>query len=221
MSNHLKTSQQGFTLLEVMIVITIIATLVGMVNLSSSSDPFEDQLKEFSSDFLIQFEVFQQESVFQNVDLGLGLESDQYTLLKYTDRTDPFVIQEIKAQLDSLEEKVTNGEMTKKEADEYRQKIASLPDNSFIFPYEGNIKSEYEIPEYIEFEVLIEDKKVPLDEFFDSESGLKPVIVISSSDEYSPFKLRILHKEANYLQSEIVGDGLNPLLYEISKEEAF
>lgn len=221
MSNYSRGIQQGFTLLEVMIVITIIATLVGMVNLSSSSDPFEDQLKEFSSDFLIQFEAFQQESIFQNVDLGVGLESETFALLKYTDRTDPFVVQDIQVQLSSLEEKVSSGEMTKKEADEYQQKIARLPENPFAFPYDGNIKSEFEIPEYIEIEVHIEDKKVPLDEFFDSETGLKPAIVISSSDEYSPFKLRIIHKEANYLQADIVGDGLNPLMYEISKEEEF
>lgn len=200
-------AQRGFSLLEVMVVITIIAVLVGMTTFSTTSDPIKEQVEEFARDFSVQFSVFQQEALYNNLDLGLGFLSEEYKLLQYTDLLNASVIS-------SYQQKVANEEIESEE-------LEKLRDNLWSVDYQGNLEIEYQLPEYIYLEIIVEDKVVLLEDFFDSESGLKPAIVISAAEEYTPFKINIRHKESDHFFIELTGDGLNSLLIKNNQLEAF
>jgi general secretion pathway protein H len=74
-------SQQGFTLLEVMVVIIIIATIFSMTNLSvfqSADRRLEEEARRFAA--LVQ--LLNEESIIKNIDYAVGLSKREYAFFQ-------------------------------------------------------------------------------------------------------------------------------------------
>jgi general secretion pathway protein H len=73
-----KQNGQGFTLIEVMIVVVIIAILMGAVAMSIPRD-INDQIKEHANRFQALLSLFQDEAILQSRELALGFSESGYT----------------------------------------------------------------------------------------------------------------------------------------------
>lgn len=86
--------QRGFTLIEILITVFVIALFVGMVGLSFQSDPRYKELEREGKRLKFYLEMASDEAIFQNVDLGFYLTKHEihpyeWALLKKADPEDP------------------------------------------------------------------------------------------------------------------------------------
>ena len=75
--------QQGFTLIEVMLVIVLIGVMVSAVQFSFSGNKPEQLLEQNSARFAGIFDVAAEYGLLNNVELGLFIEENSYQFLGY------------------------------------------------------------------------------------------------------------------------------------------
>ena len=76
-------SQQGFTLIEVMLVIVLIGVMVSAIQFSFSGNKPEQLLEQNSARFAGIFDVAAEYGLLNNVELGLFIEENSYQFLGY------------------------------------------------------------------------------------------------------------------------------------------
>ena len=82
--NHRKSkTKNGFTLIEVMLVIALLGVMVTLVQFTFSGNRPEDILKEQSLKFAGIFNIAAEYSMLNNLELGLVVEKEQYQFLAY------------------------------------------------------------------------------------------------------------------------------------------
>ena len=74
MKTPLLRKQQGFTLLEIMVVLTIIGLMLGMATLSTGGNEQKHEAQQQGLRFMAQLDAYRNEAVFQNLDLGLAMD---------------------------------------------------------------------------------------------------------------------------------------------------
>lgn len=174
----------GFTLLEIMVVLTIISLMLGMATLSGGGNEQKQEAQQQALRFIAQLNAYRDEAVFQNIDLGLAMDGQSTQLLKYVDINNP-----------SHTVGKTKDEMSK------------LADNPWD-AYEGSLKGESELPEQLFMELMLEDKSIDFSDLIDDES-VKPALLFLSSDEYTPFKVTLRHQHDESFSLFIEGDGFS------------
>ena len=187
--------QQGFTLLEVLVVLAIIGGLMSMATFTASSNPAEDETKQFARQLTLLLEAYREDAVFQNVDLGVAMDIQELLLLSYLDLNS----QQVKA-MDPKEQ-------------------ARVAKNPWQAHGEGSLKKSLEAPENIEISLLVEEEKVDFSELLDDKTGPKPALLFLSSDEYTPFSLELSHQSDNNFVVRLKGDGFSPLIMEVERYE--
>lgn len=177
-------AQSGFTLLEVMVVLTIIGLMLGMATLSSGGNELKQQAQQQALRMVTQLDAYRNEAVFQNIDLGLAMDGQSTQLLTYINVDNP-------------------QQMGNKSADE----IKLIKKNPWV-EYQGNLKSNSDLPESLSLSLKLEDKQIDFNDLIRDDT-VKPAILFLSSDEYTPFKLS-LHNEYDESFSVIIeGDGFS------------
>jgi general secretion pathway protein H len=176
--------QQGFTLLEVMVVLTIIGLMLGIATLSTGGNEQKQEAQQQALRFIAQLDAYRNEAVFQNIDLGLAMDGSSTQLLKYVDINNPAHIQG----------------KTKEEV----SKLKDIPWDA----YEGNLKAESELPEQLSMTLFQEDKEIDFGELIDDD-GVRPAILFLSSDEYTQFKVSLNHQYDDSFTIIIEGDGFS------------
>lgn len=176
--------QQGFTLLEVMVVLTIIGLMLGIATLSTGGNEQKQEAQQQALRFIAQLDAYRNEAVFQNIDLGLAMDGSSIQLLKYVDINNPAHIQG----------------KTKEEV----SKLKDIPWDA----YEGNLKAESELPEQFSMTLFQEDKEIDFGELIDDD-GVRPAILFLSSDEYTQFKVSLNHQYDDSFTINIEGDGFS------------
>jgi general secretion pathway protein H len=85
MSHYLKntTRQNGFTLIEVMLVIVLVGLMVSVIQFSVSGDKAEETLELSSKRFAGVFEIAAEYGLLNNIELGLMIDKKGYQFLGY------------------------------------------------------------------------------------------------------------------------------------------
>lgn len=86
--------QHGFTLIEILITIFVIALFVGMVGLSFQNDPRYKEVEREGKRLKFYLEMASDEAIFQNIDLGfyitkLEIHPYEWVVLKKAEPDDP------------------------------------------------------------------------------------------------------------------------------------
>lgn len=183
-SAHQRRNQHGFTLLEVMVVLTIIGLMLGMATLSSGGNELKQQAQQQALRFVAQLDAYRNEAVFQNIDLGIAMDGQTTQLLTYVDIHNP---------------KALEG----KSAEE----ISKLKDTPWV-AYSGNIKGSLDLPESLFMTLKVEDEEIDFSELITTD-GVAPAILFLSSDEYTPFTATIQNENDESFSLIIEGDGFS------------
>ncbi|MEW6994104.1 type II secretion system minor pseudopilin GspH [Colwelliaceae bacterium MEBiC 14330] len=77
------SKQQGFTLLELMVVIMLVGVMATMVQFNVSGKRPEDVLQQESTRFAAIFDVASEYGMLNNIELGLMVKKDSYQFLAY------------------------------------------------------------------------------------------------------------------------------------------
>lgn len=185
MTNTSLRHQRGFTLLEVMVVLTIIALVLGMATLSSGGNEQKQEAQQQGFRFIAQLDAYRNEAVFQNIDLGLAMDGQVTQLLTYVNINSP-------SQINGKE----------------KEEVSRLKKNPWT-DYEGSLKQQIEFPEFLSMRLTVDDKEVDFADLLDEKLGPKPALLFLSSDEYTPFKLQIEHLSDESFAIIIEGDGFS------------
>ena len=176
--------QAGFTLLEVMVVLTIIGMMLGIATLSTGGNEQKQEAQQQALRFIAQLDAYRDEAVFQNIDLGLALDGQSTQLLKYVDINNPNQIKD----------------KTKEEVSQLKE----IPWEA----YEGNLKNSSELPEQLSMGLELENKDIDFSEYI-NDDGVQPAILFLSSDEYTPFKITLINQYDESFSIFIEGDGFS------------
>lgn len=176
--------QQGFTLLEVMVVLTIIGLMLGMATLSSGGNEQKQEAQQQALRLITQLDAYRNEAVFQNLDLGLAMDGESTQLLSFVNIHNP-------RELD--------GKST--------EEISALKKNPWP-AYTGNLKGSMELPESLFMTLMVEDKEVDFSELI-TDDEVMPAILFLSSDEYTPFSIMLQNHYDQSFSIIIEGDGFS------------
>lgn len=181
-------ASRGFTLLEVMVVLVIIALMIGMATLNVGGNELKREAEQEAIRFVARFDAYRNEAVFQNTDLGLAMDGQETQLLKFTDIRDPADIQGKNAE-----------------------EIAILEKNPWEEYSSNGLKPSQGLPENYFYRIELDGTELELAELIEDEDGVKPALLFLSSDEYTPFKLFIEHDEDDSFAIELSGDGIGAI----------
>lgn len=177
-------NQKGFTLLEVMVVLTIIGLMLGMATLSSGGNEQKQEAQQQALRIIAQLDAYRNEAVFQNIDLGLAMDGQSTQLLTF---------------INVLSPKQIEGKTI--------EEIGQLKDNPWS-EYEGSLASATDLPEALSISLRLEDKEIDFAELI-SDDQVKPAILFLSSDEYTPFKMSLQNQHDESFSIIIEGDGFS------------
>ncbi|PHQ87992.1 MAG: hypothetical protein COB58_01930 [Thalassobium sp.] len=194
---HRQQQQRGFTLLEVMVVLVIIGLLLSMVNLGGSGRQAQSETEQLARRFQGAFDMYREEAVFQNIDLGVAILPESTTLLSYQDINS----QEFTAGLD-------------------REELDALAKNSWQV-YSGRLGATIEVPEQVSLALFVEGVEVDTETLQGDgdDEGPLPALLFLSSDEYTPFRIGLGHIDDQAFLITVKGDGFNPVTIEVERFE--
>lgn len=190
-------SAQGFTLLEVLVVLALIGALMGLVSLNLSDNQAQDETEQFARSILLLMNISREEALYQNIDIGFAMDDQALLVLSYQDIN----LQSVVANLDA-------------------EQISDINKNPWQAHSTQAFNTERELPETIFWELFIEDESINFDDFLNSETGPAPALLFLSSDEYTPFRLEISHENDSRFAAIIEGDGFNPPTLILERYEA-
>lgn len=176
-----------------MVVLAIIGGLMAMATLTAGGNPAEDETTAFARELSVLLDSYREESVFQNVDLGIAMDRQELVLLSF--------LSPDSQQAEALDDK----------------KRELLKRNPWQPHAEGSAKKELAAPETVSIELFIEEKSIDFDDLLDEKDGAKPALLFLSSDEYTPFKLELSHETDNNFVVRLSGDGFSPFLMEVER----
>ncbi|WP_221798639.1 type II secretion system minor pseudopilin GspH [Oceanobacter mangrovi] len=188
--------QSGFTLLEIMVVLAIIAGLLGLVSLNGSDTKVRDETGRFAAALVVQMNLYREEAVYRNADYGLAMDSQEMLLLQWTD-----VRQRAQSTSMSAEE------------------LSQLQKNPWT-AYSNAVLGVPKVPEGIRLSLSIDGAEVDFDELLNSDDGPLPALLFLSSEEYTAFDLTIENSADNRFVFVIHGDGFNPVRKELVTYES-
>lgn len=166
---------QGFTLLEVMVVMVIFGIIVSLVSVSFSGQSPAQKLEVESKKFSSIFELAAEYGLLNNLELGLKVERNRYEFLVFTDETwKPIEQQEL------FKQQLPEGMLIKLELDD-------LPiDDEQLFESDDTLFDEPS-----SFDEIEETKKK------------SPQVFIFSGGDFTPFKLTFTYAEQYSFDQEI------------------
>lgn len=190
--------QQGFTLLEVMVVLVIIGGLLSLVGLNSGDRRARDLTEEFATQLVVQMNLYREEAVYTNQDLGLAMDRAEMLLLRFQDVNR----QEVQAGLDR----------------EALDRLIKNPWQTYESPSIG--LGSPAVPEGLRMTLVVNEEEVDFESLLDEETGPLPALMFLSSEEFTAFELTLENLDDPSFEVKVHGDGFNPIWREtLSYEE--
>ncbi len=188
--NHYLTKikrQQGFTLIEVMLVIVLVGLMVSVIQFSSSGDKAEEILEQSSKRFAGIFDIAAEYGMLNNVELGLMVSKTGYQFLGYDGVTWT---------------DVSDNEIFKSyQLPEGVELVLQLDDLPIDEPQLFDSKLFSELQEGEDDDDYSED--VSVDDKGEEEKKLIPQVYILSGGDITPFSLRFQFVENDYTQPNL------------------
>ncbi|MAA70824.1 MAG: type II secretion system protein GspH [Bermanella sp.] len=184
----------GFTLIEILVVLVIIAVLVSMATINTSHDGRYDDLKNESERIKFILTAAADEALFQNKNLGL--------LLSKTEMRPYFWEEDFAA---------TNAVPNVSGTPQAKPRIWK--------PYEGRHVKAYQLPEDYSFELAIEGQTISLPYTIkEDEEKIEPNAFLFASGEQTPLTLTLSIDEFT-ATARVRGDGLGRYYAEVIRED--
>ena len=182
------TKQNGFTLIEVMLVIVLVGLMVSVIQFSASGDKAEETLEMSSKRFAGVFNIAAEYGMLNNLELGLMIDKNGYQFLGYDGEKWTDVSENLLFSRYELPEGV--------------ELVLQLDDLPIEEPQLFDTKVFNELQE------ANKDPDDELDEDVDSESNIEekkliPQIYILSGGEITPFSLRFKIVENDFTEPKL------------------
>lgn len=206
----LPRNHQGFTLIEILVVITIIGILSGLIVINVvTSDPQKDLNRE-GERLMAVLEMAQEEALFGRQDIGVVVTEQGYSFARYglPDVVEPELDP---AATDTQQQAVTSQLLAAAAPKQIDPVWMAIADDNALRPYE--LSEDYEIVLEVD-EQLIDPtggKKVDPNNPVTEEEAILPAIYISPSGEMTPFVLEIYLKDDSDIMVKVSGDDTGRL----------
>lgn len=192
---HKQSESRGFTLLEVMVVLFVIGLITSLVTFNSSDRKAQDDTQKFGKQLAVVMNLYRDEAVYRNLDLGLAMDVNELLLLEFQD-------------IRRLE--VSSG----KSSDE----LQKLADNPWQ-PYTSATLKAPAVPEGMTLMLSLDGKEIDFEDLLDDDDKPLPALEFLSADEYTPFELTLEHSSDTRFAVLLHGDGFNPVWSELVRYE--
>lgn len=205
----LPRNHRGFTLIEILVVITIIGILSGLIVINVvTSDPQKDLNRE-GERLMAVLEMAQEEALFGRQDIGVVVTEQGYSFARYglPDVAEP----EPDPAAANSQQALPNQLLAAAAPKQIVPVWMAIADDNALRPYE--LSEDYEIVLEVD-EQLIDPtggKKVDQNAPVTEEEDLLPAIYISPSGEMTPFVLEIYLKDDSNIMVKVSGDDTGRL----------
>jgi general secretion pathway protein H len=183
-----KTCKNGFTLIEVMLVIVLVGLMVSVIQFSATGDKAEETLELSSKRFAGIFNVAAEYGMLNNIELGVMIDKNGYQFLGYDgDKWSDVSENELFSRY-----KLPEGVELVLELDDLPIEEPQLFDTKvFNELQEANKDPDDELTEDVDSKKNIEEKK------------LIPQIYMLSGGEITPFSLRFQFLKNDYTEPKL------------------
>ncbi|NQZ20815.1 MAG: type II secretion system minor pseudopilin GspH [Colwellia sp.] len=183
--------QNGFTLIEVMLVIVIAGLMASMIQFSFSGDKAEETLDQSSRRFAGVFDIAAEYGMLNNVELGLMVSKNSYQFLGYDGVT----------WTDVSENELFN----EYQLPEGVELVLQLDDLPIEEPQLFDSQLFTELQEEYENDVDSGDSKEQTDDSGNAKEKktLIPQVYMLSGGDITPFSLRFQFVENNYTEAKL------------------
>jgi general secretion pathway protein H len=182
------TRPNGFTLIEVMVVIVLVGLMVSVIQFRSSGDKAQETLELSSKRFAGIFDIATEYGMLNNIELGLMIDKNGYQFLGYDGVTWTDVSENEMFSRFQLPEGV---ELVLQLDDLPIEEPQLFDTKLFTELQKDNDETDYDVNEGRDSDEDIEEKK------------LFPQIYMLSGGDITPFSLRFQFVENEYTQAKL------------------
>jgi len=217
---------QGFTLIEIMVVVTIIGIMTGLIAINVVTKDPQKELNKEALRFKALIEMAQEEALFSQQEIGIIVSEQGYKFARWS-------VPE--ASTSSLTEPDPNLSSVNQQATEPATAALATalgntqtrPDPSWNLITNEQAFREYELDEDFELLLEVDQEQIDLTGGIDQEQRekakeaakileeeeeeIKPSIFVLSSGELSPFVLEMFLREDSDITAKVSGDEIGKI----------
>ncbi|GAA6133369.1 hypothetical protein NBRC116188_01580 [Oceaniserpentilla sp. 4NH20-0058] len=189
----MRRHNSGFTLIEILVVLVIIALLVSMASLNTSHDGRINEIKSEAEKLKFLLEASADEALFNNKNIGFEFAKTEFTPFSY-----------------EIQTPATTADSTSED------EIISSWNG-----YTGKYIQHYILPESMYLELSVEGQELQLPYVLKQDKKqeeIKPVFFMMASGEQTPIQLKIQMEDYDGYAT-VRGDGMGRFFYEVHNEE--
>lgn len=224
---HSFQHHRGFTLIEIMVVVTIIGIMTGLIAINVITQDPQKELNKEAMRFRALIEMAQEEALFSQQEIGVIVTEQGYKFARWS------IPQASQSSLTETDSELGGNDIDGEENKNAAAMSAALgaannkPDPSWNLISNEQAFREYELPEEYELILEVDHEQIDLTGGIDQEARekakeaakileeeeeeIKPSIFIMSSGELSPFVLEMVLREDSEVMAKVSGNEIGRL----------